>query len=98
MRKWKAEITRVEPMLAGKEPYDEAELRGLLGALVADAREIQSGIAGRSAQALEIKSRFSQFEADASGALAALGARDAARSQFAHLRRECGACHDIFAN
>jgi hypothetical protein len=98
MRNWKSEVARAEPMLSGAAPYDEAELRRVLGVLVADSQEIQSGVAGRSAQALGIKSRFSQLEADATATLGSLSARDAARTRFVRLRHECGARHDVFAN
>jgi cytochrome c556 len=98
MRNWKSEAARAEAMVLGAAPYDEAELRRILGVFVADSQAIEAGVAGRSAQALDLKSRFSRFEADASAVLAASSARDSARSPIARLRRECGACHDAFAN
>lgn len=98
MRNWKSEAARAEAMTSGAAPYDEAELRRILGVFVADSQAIEAGVAGRGAEALDLKSRFSRFEADASALLAAASARDGARSSFAHLRRECGACHDAFAN
>ena len=85
-------------MLTGAAPYDEAELRRILGVFVADARDVEAGMTGKSAQALDIKSRFSQFEADAAATLQSLGAKDRARSQFMRMRGDCRSCHDIFAN
>jgi cytochrome c556 len=98
MRGWKAEVARAEPMLTGAAPYDEAELRRILASLVADSRGIEAGITGKSAQALDIKSRFSQFEADAADALQSLGGRDRAKNRFMRMRGDCRSCHDAFAN
>ena len=98
MHDWKAKVASAEPMLTGAAPYDEAELRRILAALVSDSRDIEAGITGKSAQALDIKSRFSQFEADAAATLQSLGAKDRAKSQFLRMRGECRSCHDAFAN
>jgi cytochrome c556 len=98
MRGWKADVARAQPMLTGAAPYDEAELRRILAALVADSQDVQARITGTSAQALEIKSRFSQFEADAAATLQALGAEDRVKSRFMRMRGDCRSCHDAFAN
>jgi cytochrome c556 len=98
MRVWKAEVARAEPMLTGAAPYDEAELRRILGSLIADAQGVEAGMTSGSAQALEIKSRFSQFEADAAATLQSLGAKDRAKNHFARMRGDCWSCHDVFAD
>ncbi len=82
MRDWKAEVARAEPMLTGAAPYDEAELRRILGSLVADSQDVEAGMTGASAQALDIKSRFSQFEADAAATLQSLGAQGPREESF----------------
>ena len=98
MHDWKAKVASAEPMLTGAAPYDEAELRSVLASLVSDSQGIEAGITSKSAQALDIKSRFSQFEADADATLQSLGAKDRAKSQFLRMRGECRSCHDAFAN
>ncbi len=98
MHDWKTKVASAEPMLTGAAPYDEVELRRILTVLVSNSRDIQAGIASKSAQALDIKSRFSQFEADAAATLQSLGAKDQAKTQFLRMRGDCRACHDAFAN
>jgi cytochrome c556 len=98
MHDWKAKVASVEPMVMGGAPYDEAEVRRTLAALIGDTRDIEAGITGKSAQAAEIKSRFSQFEADASATLQALNAQDHAKTHFQRMRGDCRSCHDAFAN
>ncbi|MGD0639288.1 MAG: cytochrome c [Roseiarcus sp.] len=98
MRGWKADVARAEPMLTGAAPYDEAELRRILAVLVTDSQDIAAGITGKSAQALEIKSRFSQFEADAAATLQSVGAKDRVKNPFMRMRGDCRSCHDAFAN
>jgi cytochrome c556 len=98
MRGWKADVARAEPMLTGAAPYDEAELRRILGSLIADSQGVEAGMTGGSAQALDIKSRFSQFEADAAETLQSLGAKDRAKAHFIRMRSDCRSCHDVFAN
>jgi cytochrome c556 len=98
MRVWKAEVARAEPMLTGAAPYDEAELRRILGSLIADSQGVEAGMTGRSPQALDIKSRFSQFEADAAETLQSLGAKDRVKNHFMRMRGDCRSCHDAFGN
>jgi cytochrome c556 len=98
MREWKAKAVVAELMLSGAAPYDEAAMRRILASFVADAQEIEGRVTSRDAAALDIKGRFSQFEADASAALQALPAKDGAAQRFKRLRGECGACHDVYAN
>ncbi len=98
MKNWKAEVARAEPMLSGAAPYDEAELRRILGSLVADSQDVEAGMTGASAQARDIKSRFSQFEADVAATLQSLGAKDRAKSHFMQARGDCRSCHEAFAN
>ena len=98
MDDWKAKAASAEPMLTGAAPYDEAELRRILAALVRDSQDIEAGITSKSAQALDIKSRFSQFEADAAATLQSLGAKDHGESLFLRMRGDCRSCHDAFAN
>ena len=98
MRDWKAQAKQAELMLTGAVPYDEAELRQILTGLVGDARDVQAGISGASAQALDLKGRFSQFEADAAATLQATSARDSARAHFQRVAGDCRSCHDAFNN
>ena len=98
MRDWKAQANRAELMLTGAVPYDEAELRQILAGMVGDARDVQAGVTGASAQALDLKGRFSQFEADAAATLQAAAARDSARAHFQRVAGDCRSCHDAFNN
>ena len=94
MRDWKAQANQAELMLTGAVPYDEAELRRILTGMVGDARDVEAGISGASAQALDVKGRFSQFEADAAATLQAAAARDGARARFQRVAGDCRSCHD----
>ena len=98
MRDWKAQAKQAELMLTGAVPYDEAELRQILTGLVGDARDVQAGISGASAQALDLKGRFSQFAADVAATLQAAAARDSARAHFQRVAGDCRSCHDAFNN
>jgi cytochrome c556 len=98
MRDWKAQAKQADLMLTGAVPYNEAELRRILTGMVGDSREVRVGISGAGAQALELKSRFSQFEADAAATLEAAATRDNARARYQRVAGDCRSCHDVFNN
>ncbi len=66
--------------------------------MVADARNVEAGISGASAQALDVKNRFSRFEADAAATLQSAAARDGARARFQRVAGDCRSCHDALRN
>ncbi len=94
MRDWKAQANQAEQMLTGAIPYDEAELRQILTGMVGDARDVEGGISGASARALDVKGRFLQFEADAAATLQSAATRDGARTRFQRVAADCRSCHD----
>ncbi len=98
MRDWRAQANKAEQMLTGAVPYDQAELRQILTGMVSDARDVEAGITGSSARALDVKRRFSQFEADAAATLQAAAARDGARARFQRVASDCRSCHDALRN
>ena len=98
MRDWKAQTNRAELMLTGAVPYDEVEFRQILAGMVGDARDVEAGVSGANAQALDVKNRFSQFEADAAATLKAAAARDGARARFQKVAGDCRSCHDALKN
>ena len=98
MRDWKAQANRAELMLTGAVPYDEAELRGILTGMVGYARDVVAGVSGASAQALDVKDRFTQFETDAAATLQAAASRDGARARFQKVAGDCRSCHDALRN
>jgi cytochrome c556 len=98
MRDWKAQANRAELLLSGAVPYDEAQLRQILAGMVSDARDVKAGVSGSSARALDVKDRFSQFEADVAATLQSAGARDGARARFQRVASDCRSCHDALRN
>jgi cytochrome c556 len=98
MRDWKTQANQAQLMLNGAVPYDEAQLRQILTGMVSDARDVEAGIAGSSARALDVKDRFSQFEADAAAALRSIPQRDGARVRFQRVAGDCRSCHDALRN
>ena len=98
MSDWKAQANRAQSMLSGAVPYDQAELRQILTAMVGDARDVEAGINGSSAQARDVKDRFSQFEADAAATLQSAAARDGAKARFQRVVNDCRSCHDALKN
>jgi len=94
MRDWKVQANQAEQMLSGAVPYDETELRQILTGMVGDARDVEAGISGSSARTLDVRDRFSQFEADAAATLQAAAARDGARARFQRVAGDCRSCHD----
>jgi cytochrome c556 len=98
MRDWKTQANQAEQILSGAAPYDQAALRQILTGMVSDARDIEAGISGSSANARAVKDRFSQFETDAAAALQAAAARDRARASFQRVAADCRSCHDALKN
>ena len=98
MRDWKAQANQAQLMLGGAAPYDETQLRQILARMVGDARDIEAGISGSGARALDVKARFSQFEADAAATLQLAAARDSARAKFQRVANDCRSCHDALNN
>lgn len=98
MRDWKTQANQAEQMLSGAASYDQAALRQILTGMVNDARDIEAGITGSSANARSVKDRFSQFETDASATLQAAAARDSARARFQRVAADCRSCHDALRN
>ena len=98
MRDWKAQANQAEQMLSGAAPYDQAKVRQILAGMVSDARDIEAGITGSSANARAVKDRFSQFETDAAATLQAAAARDSARARFQRVAADCRSCHDALKN
>ena len=98
MRDWKAQANQAQLMLGGAAPYDETQLRQILAGMVGDARDIEAGISGSGARALDVKDRFSQFEADAAATLQLAAARDSARAKFQRVANDCRSCHDALNN
>lgn len=80
MRDWKVQANQAQLMLGGAAPYDETQLRQILAGMVGDARDIEAGISGSGARALDVKDRFSQFEADAAATLQLAAAREPSSS------------------
>ena len=98
MRDWKAQANQAQLMLGGAAPYDETQLRQILAGMVGDARDIEAGISGSGARALDVKDRFSQFEADAAATLQLAATRDSARAKFQRVANDCRSCHDALNN
>jgi len=98
MRDWKVRANQAEQLLSGAVPYDEAQLREILTGMVSDARDVEAGITGSSAQALAVKDRFSQFEADAAATLQAVPSRNAVHARFQLVAGDCRSCHDALRN
>lgn len=98
MRDWKAQAGHAERILTGAAPYDEAELRRILTGMIRDARDVEAGISGSGAQALDVKNRFSRFEADAAATLQMVGAPSSARARFQRVAGDCRSCHDALRN
>ena len=98
MQDWKAQANRAQSMLSGAIPYDQVAFREILTTMTGDARDVEAGIKGASAQAVDAKDRFSKFEADASATLQASATRDAAGKRFQQVVADCRSCHDALRN
>jgi cytochrome c556 len=98
MRDWKAQAGQAERMLTGAVPYDEPALRRILTGMIGDARDVEAGISGSGAQALDAKNRFSRFEADAAATLQTAAAPGGASARFQRVAGDCRSCHDALRN
>jgi cytochrome c556 len=98
MKSWKADGGVAVQMANGRAAYDEAELRRILQGFVTDAQNLETRISGSTAQSKDVRSRFARFEADSTGALAALGKKELLRGAIATVMSNCRTCHDVYAN
>jgi cytochrome c556 len=70
----------------------------ILQTFIADSQDLGARASGASAQAQDIKARFTSFESKAKAALDTVEAEDQVRKRFAQIRGECRSCHDVYAN
>ena len=98
MRTWNANATTITQMVAGPHALDKAEATQLLLEYIVDARAIASQTNESSPQAIDLKSRFEGFAADAQLTIDAIRVNDKVRARYSQLRADCSACHDLYAD
>jgi len=98
MLAWRADARTLEQMLAGSPPLDKSKATQLLQGFVADSQSLAARAKGSSSAALDIKTRFEAFAADAQLAIEAVRADDKPGRRYARLRADCQSCHDVYAN
>jgi cytochrome c556 len=98
MESWSHNKRKIDAMLAGRTPYDEAQLRQLLQRYVESSSMVARNITGQSAQARDFATRFEAFSNDSAIALGAVGHPPAMAARFNQMLGDCQSCHDAYNN
>jgi cytochrome c556 len=98
MNAWNADRHRIDAMLTGRRPYDEAALRAAVSLYIQDATTVAGRIRGRSDAARDFAHRFDAFAADGRRAMGSVGEPVAFRVLFGRMTSDCQSCHAIFNN
>ncbi len=96
MESWNSQRHRIEAMLGGRRPYDEAALHQALSLYINDASRVARAIPGNSAEARDLAQRFAGFAADGQRALGSIGQPEAFRARFDQMVSDCQSCHAAY--
>ena len=97
MRTWNANVMTIGQMVAGAHALDKVEATQLLKEFSSTRGRSPREPRGRP-DAMDLKSRFEGFAADAQLTIQAIRANDKVSDRYARLRADCGACHDLYAD
>jgi cytochrome c556 len=96
MHDWRDGARSTNDILTGRADFDEAAIRDVLQAYVADAGRVVAQVNGQTPAARDFKQRLIAFQADAQTALGDLAQRAALQADFTRLMSDCRSCHDAF--
>jgi cytochrome c556 len=98
MESWSHNKRAIDAMLAGRIPYDEAQLRQIFRRYVESSSMVARTITGQSAQARDLATRFEAFSNDSAIALGAVRQPAAMATRFNQMLGDCQSCHDAYNN
>lgn len=98
MKGWREHQKATAEMIKGTAPLDDAAVRAMLTDYIAGAEKLESGLTGSSAEAKDMRQRFSAFRAEAIAAQGAVSNQAALKSHVAKLFNDCKSCHDLYDN
>jgi cytochrome c556 len=98
MESWNRDRHKIDAMLAGQTPYDEALLRQDLQSYMERSSLLARDVRGGSAEARDFASRFEALANDSRSALGAIGQSSALRVSFNRMVGDCQSCHAVYNN
>jgi cytochrome c556 len=98
MQSWNHKKHSINAMLAGRTPYDEAQLRQDIQHYADSASLVAREVNGQTAQSRDFAARFAAFAHDSRSALGAVGQPSAVSARFNQMLGDCQSCHDIYNN
>jgi cytochrome c556 len=98
MESWNHSKREIDAMLAGRTPYDAAQLRHDIQRYVESSARVARDMSGGSAEARDFAARFEAFANDSRDALAEVAQPAAMSPRFNRILADCRSCHAIYNN
>jgi cytochrome c556 len=98
MHSWRHNQHAVDAMLAGRTPYDQAALRAAMTLYIADASGLASHIGTGTADARDLKQRFTNFAAAGQQARGDISQPASFQADVSQIKSQCDSCHAIYNN
>jgi cytochrome c556 len=96
MQSWNQSRRAIDAMLAGRIPYDEAQIRRDLQRYVDGASLLARDVKGNSAAARDVAARFAAFSDDGRRVLEKASQPSAVAAGFTRMIGDCQSCHAIY--
>jgi cytochrome c556 len=98
MESWTHSKRTIEAMLAGRTPYDEAQIGQDLQHYIASSSMVARDVKKGTAEARDFASRFEVFANDSRTTLGTVSQPSALRMSFNRMVGDCQSCHAIYNN
>lgn len=98
MTSWNHSKRSIDAMLAGRAPYDEAQVRQELQRFIATSSRVASGLNGTTAEGRNFAARFQTFAEDSRDVLGHVAEPTAMRASFRRVAGDCQSCHAQYNN
>ncbi len=98
MHDWRHNEHAVDAMLAGRATYNQVALRAAMTLYIADAGSLASRIGIGTADARDLRQRFTNFAATGQQALGDISQPANLQADFSQMKAQCESCHAIYNN
>jgi cytochrome c556 len=98
MASWNHSKRKIDAMLGGQTPYDEAQIRQDLQRYIASSSTVARSLGGGTAEARDFAARFKAFASDSRTALGSVSQPATTAANFNRVASDCQACHAIYDN
>ncbi len=98
MKGWRDHQKATVEMIRGTTQFDDVAIRTMLSDYIAGSEKLETGLTGNSAEATDMRRRFSAFRAEATAAQGAIGNDAALKSHITRIFNDCKSCHDLYNN